>query len=156
MKSKISTVKSSNDLSRKTIVDTRNLKITTVLLFVFCSAFALALLAFLFATKLTFSKILLVGITGGLVSTLCYVFIRNYTAISVTGDTLILKNFKQKNTVTSLRSIQSVSTKRIGQYRYVRMKYNLDGLSRKAVFVSQTCKGKINPDEFLAQAIRKK
>lgn len=58
-----------------------------------------------------------------------------YSSASLNGDTLILKNFKQEHSVTSIRSVKKITSKKFGKHIYTALQYKLDGKLRKAVLI---------------------
>lgn len=70
-----------------------------------------------------------------------FIFRRNYMTISsasIKGDSLILKNVKNQNCVTSLRSIKKLKSKKIGGLILTSIHYKLDGSNRRALLLSDS------------------
>lgn len=62
----------------------------------------------------------------------------SYSSATLKGDSLILKNTKNQNCVTSIRSIRKVKSRKIGRNTYTALRYTLDGKTKKALLISDS------------------
>lgn len=68
-----------------------------------------------------------------------FLFLRSYKSLSsatIKGDTLILKNTENRASVTHIKSIRNVRTKKLGSTAITSLKYKLDGIQHRALLVS--------------------
>lgn len=62
---------------------------------------------------------------------------RKLSEISVQGDDLIISNL-EKNRVTSVNSIRSIKSRKIGSAKFTSLKYRLDGIEHSALTLTNS------------------
>lgn len=91
----------------------------------------------------------------GLMYTLlnCYIYYRLrslyylYSSVYLKGDSMIIKNVRKQFSVTSIRSITKLTSKRFRNKVYTFIYYNIDNTDRKALLINQKERyGKSTPD----------
>lgn len=139
--------------SDKIPISTINEKRKRVLLGIFFLIVLLhSLLIFYFYSG---SKIIITALGFSLLASI-FLYRKNYlllSSASIKGDSLILKNVKNQNSVTSLRSIRKLKTQRIGGMIFTFVHYKLDGSNRRALLVSGP-ENKLQPIVALRSAQR--
>lgn len=79
-------------------------------------------------------------------------FSKNIQASLIKGGTLILTDLNKRSYVTSIRSIRDARSFHIGSMQLTRVKYELDGMLRKAIIVNTDRFIPFNTDKFLYKA----
>lgn len=88
------------------------------------SLFSVGLIVYIFKIKI--ESILLILIF--LIFYLVFIFqLKGYVSASIKGDMLITKNIFNTKKITSLKSIKSISSKRIFNIDFTKVTYKLDG-----------------------------
>ncbi len=79
-------------------------------------------------------------------------FSKNIQASLIKGGTLIFTDLNHRSYVTSVRSIKAVRCFHLGSIQLTRLKYQLDGVTRKAIIVNNDNFIPFNTDKFLLKA----
>lgn len=79
-------------------------------------------------------------------------FARNIQASLIKGGTLIFTDLNQRSYVTSIRSLKNVRSVHLGSIQLTRLKYQLDGITRKAIIINNDNFIPFNTDRFLLKA----
>lgn len=74
-------------------------------------------------------------------------------SIVVKGDTLILKNYKKRSLVTSLRSVKKIRTISLPGIYITKLVYNLDGKNRSTLVVNRSWAVTNTPEKLINKAI---
>jgi len=69
------------------------------------------------------------------------------------GGTLILRDMKHRNHITSLRSLKKVKSIRFGIFQLTTIQFKLDGIVRSGVIINSDYHIPFNTDRFLLKAI---
>ncbi len=83
----------------------------------------------------------------------CLYFRKQTKSVAVKGDTLILNSYDKRSLVTSLRSVKSVRTVNILGVHFTRLKYKLDGVTRKALLLNRSWAVPSTPEHLIRKAI---
>ena len=98
-------------------------------------------------------KSLLIIFIGVILSLLTIRYVsKNIHSTVIKGGTLILTNLNQRSYVTSVRSITNCRSVQLGSFQLTRIKYNLDGINRKAMILNSTEFIPFRTDSFLLKA----
>lgn len=102
------------------------------------------------------SKIGLISISAlSLFYGLFFMNIRNYVSASIKGEMLITRNIFQKNRITALKSIRSISSTTIFGINYTKVKFKLDGIYHTIRIVKKVEKDEIENEVILKSALKK-
>lgn len=85
---------------------------------------------------------------------MCLRFRRNTRSVVVKGDSLILKNYRKRSLVTSLRSIHKIKTTRLPGIYITRLEYNLDGRNRSTLIVNRSWVMVATPEKLIRKAMK--
>ena len=78
---------------------------------------------------------------------------RTWSSAVIKGDSLILKNTENKALVTHVRSIRSISSRRLGKKQITSIKYKLDGAQHKALLISDATEN--DPPQIMIRRIQR-
>lgn len=78
---------------------------------------------------------------------------RTWSSAVIKGDSLILKNTENKASVTHVRSIRSISSRRLGKKQFTSLKYKLDGAQHKALLISDATEN--DPPQIMIRRIQR-
>lgn len=97
-----------------------------------------------------------IAISGGfvfLVTVILYYIRKKTNAVALKGDTIILKDMKDKTCVTSVRSVREITTNSVFGIQWTTLKYKLDGIKRSTFFVNLKWTVSDTPEEVVRKAI---
>lgn len=109
--------------------------------FIFFTAMMISLLLYFGLVLLMFPSYFLISLFSiQLIITIIYIktIYNSYSSAAIKGDSLILKNTKNQNCVTSIRSIRKIKSRKIGKNTFTALQYSLDGKNKKALLISDS------------------
>ncbi len=90
----------------------------------------------------------------GLLYFIFYLNIKHYVSASIKGEMLLLKKMNNKNCVTEIRSIKSISSTTFLGYNYTKIKFKIDGINQTARLIKKIHDGELGNDIILKSAIK--
>lgn len=76
--------------------------------------------------------------------------LKDYSLVSVKSGNLIISDIKkEKNLVTSIRSVRKLKTTRVGRVHFTSFNYHLDGRNRRAVILKRVPLSDLAPEVVL-------
>ncbi len=90
----------------------------------------------------------------GLLYFIFYINIKHYVSASIKGEMLLLKKMNNKNCVTEIRSIKSISSTTFLGYNYTKIKFKIDGINQTARLIKKIHDGELGNDIILKSAIK--
>lgn len=103
-------------------------------------------------------NILTAAVAAGLLFFLLMIaaLIRRYiVALAIKGDNLIITDLKQSNTVTSIRSLRTIHSYRLGPFCLTKIVYKLDGVQRKKFIFKRLARQEADPSAIIKSILRK-
>ncbi len=82
--------------------------------------------------------------------------IRRYTvALAIKGDNLIITDLKRHSTVTSIRSLKTIRSYRIGSFCLTKIVFKLDGVQRKKFIFKRLIRNEADPSVIIKRILTK-
>lgn len=109
--------------------------------YIFFTAIMVSLLLYFGLVFLLFPSYFLITLFSiQLIITIFYIktIYTYYSSAAIKGDSLILKNTKNQNCVTSIRSVRKIKSRKFGRNTFTALYYTLDGKTKKALLISDS------------------
>lgn len=76
-----------------------------------------------------------------------------FKSIALKGDSVLIKSLRNRNTVTSVRSIQDVKSRHLAGLTFTRFRFILDGKTNNIVLINRTSTLLFTPEASIRRAI---
>lgn len=109
--------------------------------YIFFTATMVSLLLYFGLVFLMFPSYFLITLFSiQLILTIFYIktIYNSYSSAAIKGDSLLLKNTKNQNCVTSIKSIRKIKSRKIGRNTFTALHFSLDGKNKKALLITDS------------------